>query len=144
VLRAAQTLGLLGGEAAYRRLAASDVAHADEQVGLVVLDDELGRHDVEDAALALEAGELDVLVGGRDHAGGEAARVFIRGARDPLRADARLAEAAPGEIAALRPVARGHDLVGPRGLKPASLPLEVDVLLWAELGEEGGDVGHWP
>ena len=135
VLRAAQPLGLFCGEAADRGHATRNVSHLDDHVGLVVFDKQIGRQHGQDAALALEARELDVLIRRRDHAAVEAARILEHGARDPLRADARLAEASPGQIAALRPVGRGRKLRRARCGHPPLLPVEVAQLVRRQLGQ---------
>ena len=133
MLRTAQTLRLLSREAPDRADAARDVAHLNEHVRLVVFDKQVRGQHGQDAALALEGGDLHVLIGRADDAAIEAARVFEHGARDPLGTDAGLPEAAPGEVAALGPPL--GDALHPRRLlghlrrarrgHPAALPVEV-------------------
>ncbi|MCX7282384.1 MAG: peptidoglycan-binding protein [Alphaproteobacteria bacterium] len=70
-----------------------------------------GRDDVEQPSRALEAGELDVREGGRDHRAVEGVGILDRGRAQPLSARAGLAEAAASHDAQLRPVAVRRDLV---------------------------------
>ena len=141
VLRPAQPLRLLGREAPDRADAAGDVLDLHDHVRLVVLDQQIGRQHGQDAALALEAGELDVAVRRRDHRAVEAAGVLIRCPRDPLSPDARLAEAAPGEDACLRPVRLGQQLARPRRGAPPALPVEVYLHVVRQTADERGEVG---
>ena len=141
-----QALGLLGGEAPDRGDPARHVVHLHDEIGLVVGLDQLRRDDGQQAALALEADELHVLIGRRDHRAVEACRIEVDVTAQPLGTDARLAEPAPGHVTALdEAIGRDQvgDLAGPRSRRPVTLPQQEGSLPGVHHGRDEWRV-HWP
>jgi hypothetical protein len=129
VLRATETISLLGAEAVY--LAA--VEECNDEVGGIVLRDQLWRDDVHQPGWPLETDEADVVLRRSDDGPGQRLGIVPRLLGQPLSTEARLAEAPTRHRAPEVPVITlRSELVRPRSQAPVQLPIESDEVDRAE------------